>query len=559
MIRVEKFFFQLARRSSVKTSAKIDIAIKGVDDDASGLKSARRHSGRLVVNVSWPQEDIRFIKYYSNATQCSVEHLNASLSYTAQIQCVTTSPKCPQCALSEAYTVPPELTTRPLIVNFKETDIRGRDGCRLLSLTWKFPGKEPHDGYAVSVRKASGEAARERISTAQPQITLILSYSAYRLDIRAVNSASSSPAMSREIPRREDLHEPLEPYTRYDITLHTRPDTDTCNMKRVNDSESTYGRTQFYSAEGSPVGAPTNISSDDVTLNSAALQWSSIPEDEVRGFLLGYIIYYKEYHQQQQQGRPSTERNVTVDPTLNRYELRRLAGGTAYEVQMAGLTRAGAGVRSAASLFKTKDHGFPNLVGLIIISAAVAAVLIFGSPIIKRAKGTLWPSVPSPGKSDAMQRIEEPCDPELLEALDTRMRSEWDTSGLRVAEEEDAIPSRTPTSTVPLLGEEEEEEEEEPETTRNRIQRDPEDETGDVGAHGTEETLPGPQSSPLAVSGDYTTLDAFQRGMPATPSGTRTAQRKPEEPDSTGATAGLDYIGKYGTSPVSNSKMFTML
>lgn len=96
---------------------------------------------------------------------------------------------------------------------------------------------------------------------------------------------------------------------------------------------------------------------------------------------------------------------------------------------------------------------------------------------------------------------------ELLESLSTLTGAERDTSGLRVVEKEDAIPS-TSTSTVPLLGEEEEA----PETTRNRIQRDHEDETGDIRVHGTEETLPDPRSSPLAFSGDYTTLEMFQRG-----------------------------------------------
>lgn len=42
----------------------------------------------------------------------------------------------------------------------------------------------------------------------------------------------------------------LEPFKRYSLTLHTRPDKDTCNMKHVNNSESTYGTTQFYFTEG---------------------------------------------------------------------------------------------------------------------------------------------------------------------------------------------------------------------------------------------------------------------------------------------------------------------
>lgn len=47
-----------------------------------------------------------------------------------------------------------------------------------------------------------------------------------------------------------NLPEPLEPYKRYSITLHTRPNKGTCNLKHINNSESTYGSTQFYVTEG---------------------------------------------------------------------------------------------------------------------------------------------------------------------------------------------------------------------------------------------------------------------------------------------------------------------
>lgn len=42
----------------------------------------------------------------------------------------------------------------------------------------------------------------------------------------------------------------LEPFKRYSLTLHTRPDKDTCDMKHVNNSENTYGTAQFYFIEG---------------------------------------------------------------------------------------------------------------------------------------------------------------------------------------------------------------------------------------------------------------------------------------------------------------------
>lgn len=44
--------------------------------------------------------------------------------------------------------------------------------------------------------------------------------------------------------------EPLELYKRYTFTLHTRPDKEPCNLKFINNSESTYGNIQAFFTEG---------------------------------------------------------------------------------------------------------------------------------------------------------------------------------------------------------------------------------------------------------------------------------------------------------------------
>ncbi|XP_034752891.1 interleukin-31 receptor subunit alpha [Etheostoma cragini] len=578
--------------------------------------SFSRHSGRLVVNVSWQKEDAKAIKKYfvrykalgslswskspvesQNGENCTVENLNSSLVYTTQIRCVTNA-KCSQCGWSEAYTVPSELTTQPVIVNL--TDIAKKDGHRQLFLTWKFPAKELYDGYYVTLGKASGEAW-EWMNTTQPEIRLILSSSAYHLTISAFNNASISPAVSQLIPQREDmlsmgagnlnltvhnntsftiywkdnlikkhvcysveymtkgqkaaymsfyqnannsrtlspLSEPLEPYKRYNITLHTRPNKATCNMKHVNNSESTYGSTQFYFIEGSPVSAPTNISSYTVTLNSVVLQWSSIPEEDIRGFLLGYIIYYTEYNV----GGTSTERNITVDPTLNSYELGDLKGGTAYKVQISGFTQAGAGVRNTESIFKTKSEGFSNFSGVIIVFAVVATVLMFGSAIIKRAKVILWPSIPNPGNSNALQKMIGPCELELLESINALKAEEWDTYSLQIVEKEDVITA----STLPLYHVLEDEEDS-PDSSCNWMQRDKEDASGGIPPVITGETFQDIQqtdlqSSPFAFSSEYTTMEQFQQGIPqgmsANTSVTQATESKPEDPDLTVVTSKL--------------------
>ena len=59
--------------------------------------------------------------------------------------------------------------------------------------------------------------------------------------------------------------EPLEPYQMYNIMMHTRSKKGTCNLKSINNSESTYGSLQAYYREG---GQSTYVTSThiDVTL-----------------------------------------------------------------------------------------------------------------------------------------------------------------------------------------------------------------------------------------------------------------------------------------------------
>ncbi|KAM8742846.1 interleukin-6 receptor subunit beta [Acanthopagrus schlegelii] len=591
--------------------------------------SFSRHSGRLAVDVSWPQGDRKYIQDYDirykaadsllwsesrsqNREKCTVEHVNTSLVYTVQIKCVTTS-KCSQCLWSDSYTVPSELMTQPVIVSLKDEDFAGSKGRRLITLTWRFSAKELHDGYRVTVRKASGEATPEQINTTQPEITLILSYSAYHFNISAVNNASTSPGVTYIIPQREDepatragmlnvtvhsntsftiywednlikkyvcysaewmkkghksahmsffqdannyktispLPEPLEPYVRYSITLHTRPNKDTCNMKRINNSESTYGSTQFYFIEGSPVSAP-NISNHNVTLNSALLQWTSIPEEDIQGFLLGYIIHYTEF----QNWGARTERNITVDPEINSYELSDLKSGTAYEVQISGFTRAGEGVRSKESLFKTtpKDS---NL-GFIAVFAVLAIVLFCGHPIIKRTKVILWPSIPNPRNSNAMQKIEGNCELELLQSLKTLQVEEWDTNSLQIVEKEDVLPASTLTSMLPHLHSSEDEEDSE-DMSCEWFQRDSEDPSDDIFPDDSTELVSEIERTDLrtptqAFPTGYTTMEMFQQGMPQPVSTPVTQDTEPEEADLTAVKSSLDYVRQFSTSPIMDSE-----
>lgn len=149
---------------------------------------------------------------------------------------------------------------------------------------------------------------------------------------------------------------------------------------------------------------------------------------------------------------------------------------------------------------------------------------------------------------------------ELLESIHTLKVEEWDTNSLQIVEKEDA--ASTLPSMVPLLCASEDEADS-PEMTRNWIQRETEDATGDIPPNITAETLPDiqqtdPRSSPLAFPSGYTTMEMFQQGMPqgvpADASVTQATESDPEDTDSTVVKSGLDYIGQFSTSPISDSE-----
>ncbi|KAM4532117.1 interleukin-31 receptor subunit alpha [Fundulus diaphanus] len=594
-----------------------------------------RPPGGLQVNVTWLPEDNKYISKFSMRykalgshswnevesqypSAARLEKLNSSVVYVVQIRCVT-STECSQCLWSKNYIVPSELKTKPIVISAKYVEIAEKTGSRLISITWKFPVKDLHDGYRVTIRKESGEPPTENMTTSEPEIKLILSYSAYQLNISACNNASLSPAVNHIIPQHKDnnnsgdrrlnvtvhnstaftiywrtdlitmyvcysvewmkkghsawykpffedsnpnktlssLSEHLEPYKRYSVTLHMRPNKNTCNMKHINNSESTYGSTEFYYIEGSPVSSPTNISFHNVTVNSAVLQWSRIREEDLRGFLLGYVVYYRD---------TSTEHNITVDPDLTSFYMASLKSGTAYQVQISAFTSAGVGIRSAPSVFKTDNVNF-SISGAITVIVFVASLLIFGSPVIKRTKAILWPSIPNPGHSNAVQKIENPGQLELLEALATLKVEEWDTKSLQILEREAPIPPHTLPSMLPLLRTCEDVGDS-PEVLYPWSERDTDSGTEDSLRDDTADTLLDTQrthlqSSPLTFSGGYTTMAMFQQLIPQGTAADTSDAPSPESPpeDLTALKLmRLDYVRQFSTSPPSDSEhMSTIL
>ena len=66
----------------------------------------------------------------------------------------------------------------------------------------QYSSRELVKDYRVKVEKASGEEPSEVFTTKQLELRLIVSYSAYQLQITAANEASTSPAAHRLVPPR---------------------------------------------------------------------------------------------------------------------------------------------------------------------------------------------------------------------------------------------------------------------------------------------------------------------------------------------------------------------
>ncbi|XP_056314403.1 uncharacterized protein LOC130229558 [Danio aesculapii] len=421
-----------------------------------------------------------------NNRECVLWNTTSSLSYELQIQCIPTA-KCAQCSLSEIMMVPPELTDIPSIQwEIQDHIADGHEvktiaGQRKVVVMWKYPNSEAVAYYNVTVRKESGETSSQTSSfkVKNPSLILILSYSAYNISIRAFNNAGSSPVSSIIIERMDEWQDSFgpfsvnitsnnsfslswnssvssvcysvewwakgqipafqpfyikgnhkeitaitkntfQPYTRYYFFLHTRPDQDTCNMKVVNNSETTYGRTQAYLTEGSPIRAPGNVSILNITQHSAVITWSPVSEEDLCGFLKGYYIYYWNTED-------ISETSIEVNLSINSHELLNLESSSAYRVELSAFTVAGEGERSDVKHFVTDQPDLTVLNG--IIAAIIVGILILliavhvSCRILHRAKKLLWPSIPDPEKSNAVQKIEITYELSLLEPL-TRQRLE---------------------------------------------------------------------------------------------------------------------------------------
>ncbi|XP_057675242.1 oncostatin-M-specific receptor subunit beta isoform X2 [Corythoichthys intestinalis] len=189
----------------------------------------KRHSeGRVNVNAQWSLDDAKLIESVcvrhreaaghqlyghghwrqtccQSATGCHLADIMASPVLEVQVAC-NVSKTCSQCPWGHLYTLPPALTRPPENLHVVEDKMADTGGQRMISLTWMF--SEAHDGFNVSVAKASGEGDPENVSVLRPPVTLLLSASVFYANVSAFNSVSESPVSSITLtPQNEDAND----------------------------------------------------------------------------------------------------------------------------------------------------------------------------------------------------------------------------------------------------------------------------------------------------------------------------------------------------------------
>ncbi|XP_041110776.1 protein sidekick-2-like [Polyodon spathula] len=178
--------------------------------------------------------------------------------------------------------------------------------------------------------------------------SLVKNYTCYSVVWGLVHGNKSSQSF-HSLSENITLRGTLEPYKIYRFTLHLRHNKSPCNLKSLNNSESTYGRTDAYCIEGKPKSGPTNVTYSNVTKTSAVINWSKVPREDLQGFLQGYIIHYRAKD-------TSASSAVTVNASTNSYLLTKLKSKTIYKASVSAFTAAGEGVRSDQIIFETKKY-----------------------------------------------------------------------------------------------------------------------------------------------------------------------------------------------------------
>ncbi|KAE8636455.1 hypothetical protein XENTR_v10003002 [Xenopus tropicalis] len=221
---------------------------------------------------------------------------------------------------------------------------------------------------------------------------------------------------------------------RYNITVFSCSEGQHQQLKRVTG----------YTEELAPRVAP-NFTVLETTSNSICVKWEGIPEEDLRGFLRGYVVYIVKQENTTSASSfidiadhadPKNKKINITNPEISMLKIKDLQSGTSYRLGLLAYTGAGNGPIKSSNVV-TNDNAL-GLILAILIPIVVAVVLgIVASTICyqKREwiKETFYPDIPNPENSKALQfqkNVNEanqgiktmemnPCTPNNVEVVET--------------------------------------------------------------------------------------------------------------------------------------------
>ncbi|XP_018420101.1 PREDICTED: leukemia inhibitory factor receptor [Nanorana parkeri] len=217
-----------------------------------------------------------------------------------------------------------------------------------------------------------------------------------------------------------------------------------------------------YTEELPPKVSP-NFTVQETTSNSILVKWEPIPEDNLCGFLQGYLVYvvknqsdsYFAKFRDLARHSETKMKNIT-DLAVRVLKIEDLQSGTNYQLGLQAYTRGGQGpIRSFSVVTNDNALGLILAILIPIVVAVVLGIVTIAICYHKREwiKETFYPDIPNPENSKALQfqnNISEgtktiktlemnPCTPNSVEVvesfytvpkiLDTELNSPMSESG----------------------------------------------------------------------------------------------------------------------------------
>ncbi|CAJ0962762.1 unnamed protein product, partial [Ranitomeya imitator] len=207
------------------------------------------------------------------------------------------------------------------------------------------------------------------------------------------SSSSSSGFISSKL---------FQPGQKYNVSLYRCENDDHQLLREMN----------VYSEELAPLVAP-NLTIQETTSSSVLVKWEDISEENLRGFLQGYLFYVVKQQNNASFSRfqdlvRHTEtkiRNIT-DPAVRVLKIQDLQSGTSYTLGLQAYTNGGMGPIKYFSVL-TSDNAVKIILAILIPIVIVVVLVIVTSAVCYKKrewiKETFYPEIPNPENSKALQ------------------------------------------------------------------------------------------------------------------------------------------------------------